>query len=319
MQKRQLGNSDMQISSLTLGTWAYGKVARWAGEVEEKEVIDVVYRAVDSGINIIDTAAAYGESEKIVGKAVKGIRDKLYIATKCGANPEEIPRQMDNSLKKMDLSYIDLYQVHYPSTKIPIVDTIGAMKKLKDEGKIRHIGVSNFSVEQLKEAIKVTEIVSCQSPYNLFWREIEEEGILEFCQKENVGILTYSSLAQGLLSGKFKSRADIPTKEGETRTVNVLFKKGIFEECLKIADLVEEIAKKYSKTPAEVSLNWAINQPGITSAIVGARNIFQLEDNVKAAGWNLNQQDIDILSQKGKEVSKLLDYAANMWGTEYPR
>ncbi|MFH2068914.1 MAG: aldo/keto reductase [Candidatus Omnitrophota bacterium] len=319
MQKRQLGNSDMQVSVLALGAWAYGKVVRWAGEVEEKEIIDIVYRAVDSGINIIDTAAAYGESEEVVGKAVKGIRDKLYIATKCGANPEQIPGQIDNSLKKMDLGYIDLYQVHYPSTKIPIADTIGAMKKLKDEGKIRHIGVSNFSVEQLKEAIKVTEIVSCQSPYNLFWREIEEEGILEFCQKENVGILTYSSLAQGLLSGKFKSRTDLPTKEGEIRTVNVLFKKGIFEECLKTVNLVEETAQKYNKTPAEVSLNWVINQPGITSAVVGARNIFQLNDNVKAAGWNLNQQDTDILSQKGKEVSKLLNYAANMWGTEYPR
>ncbi len=319
MEKRKLGSSEMEVSVISLGTWAYGKVARWGVNVDEKEAIETVHKAVDLGINLIDTAPSYGESEEVVGKAVKGIRDRLYIASKCGADPKQIPNQIDNSLKVMQLDYIDLYQVHYPDKEIPITDTIGAMEKIKEQGKIRYIGVSNFSVEQLREAIKVAEIISCQSPYNLLWREIEETGVMDFCCENDIGILTYSSLAQGLLTGKFKNRKDLPTTEGETRTANVLFREGIFEEGLKVVDAVKEMARKYGRTPAEVSLNWVISRPGVTSAIMGARNISQLEDNIKAAGWKLAEEDIATLSDEGKKVSKLLDYTANMWGFKYPR
>lgn len=317
MEKRKLGNSDLAVSVISLGAWSYGKVPRWGVNVDENEVVETVHKAVDFGINLIDTAPGYGESEKIVGKALKGIRDKFFIATKCGADPQVIPNQIDNSLKNIGIDYVDLYQVHYPRKEIPIADTIGTLEKLKGQGKIRYIGVSNFSVEQLKEAIKTAPIVSCQSPYNLVWREIEENGVLDFCCQNRIGILTYSSLAQGLLTGKFRSRKDLPDTEGETRRDNVLFKEGIFEEGLKIVEVVRNLAKKYKRTPAQVSLNWVIHQKGITSALMGARNISQLDDNVKAAGWKLDEEDMATLSEKKEKLFRLLDYTCNMWGVKY--
>lgn len=319
MEKRRLGKSDIEVSAITLGTWAYGRVARWGGKVNEKEVMEVIHKAVDLGINLINTAPAYGESEEIVGRAIKGVRERLYIATKCSSDPKSIPQEVDNSLKRLGIDYIDLYQIHYPSVEVPVADTIEAMRKIKEQGKIRNIGVSNFSVEQLREAMSATEITSCQSPYNLLWREIEETGVLEFCHQHDIGILTYSSLTQGLLIGKFKNRSALPTIKGETRTANVLFSQGVFEESLKVVEVVREMSTKYDKTPAEISLNWVISQPGVTSALMGARSISQLEDNIKATGWALSDKDIFLLSEKGKEISRLLDYTSNMWGFKYPR
>lgn len=318
MERRRLGNSDMDVSVISLGAWSYGKVPRWGLDVDE-DVIETLHKAIDYGINLIDTAPSYGESEEVIGRAVKGIREKVYIATKCSAHPTSILQEIDYSLKRLQVDYIDLYQVHYPDVEVPIASTIGAMEKIKRQGKIRYIGVSNFSIEQLEEGMKVTEITSCQSPYNLLWRETEETGLLEFCRKNKIGLLTYSSLAQGLLTGKFKSRADLPSTEGETRTVNLLFKPGVFEECLKVVEVVREIGRKYDKTPAEVSLNWLINQDRVTSAITGVRNICQIEDNIRAIGWRLSEEDVNILRCKGKEASRLLDYTNNMWGHRYPR
>ena len=318
MEKRKLGRSDMEVGVVSLGAWAYGKTPSWR-EVEEKEVVEIVYKAVDLGINLIDTSPGYGESEEMVGKAVRGIRERIYVASKCGADPKGIPQQIDRSLRNMGLEYIDLYQLHYPRKDVPIAETIGAMQEVVRQGKARYIGVSNFSEEQLAEALEEGEIISCQSPYNLLWREIEGTGALAFCREHDVGILTYSSLAQGLLTGKFKDRSQLPTQEGEVRRRNVLFGEGIFEEALKVVEEVEEVAVRYGKRIALVALNWVICQPGVTTALAGARSLSQLEDNVNASGWKLSEEDVMCLGKAGERVSALLDYSRNMWGYRYSR
>jgi myo-inositol catabolism protein IolS len=183
MEYRKLGKSDLNISVITLGAWQYG-CARYWGEVEEKNIYEVIAKSVDSGINIIDTAIGYDDSELIVGRAIKNIRDKVIVVSKGGADPKKIPQRVDLSLKRLGLDYIDLYLVHYPDVDIPIEDTIAAMDNIRKEGKVRYIGVSNFSTEQLARAISVAQITCCESAYNLMWREIEARGMLDFCKKK---------------------------------------------------------------------------------------------------------------------------------------
>jgi len=311
LEKRRLGQSEMEISVITLGAWAYGK-AGW-GKVDDQESIRTIREAIDSGVNMIDTAKGYGNgySEEIVGKGVKGRRHQVFLASKCGASPKQIKEDINLCLKRMKIDYIDLYQVHYPNPHIPISETMGAMAEIQKMGKIRYIGVSNFSVEQMREALKTTRFESCQPPYNIFWREIEDE-ILPFCREHNIGVITYSPLAQGLLTGKFTSRSQI--SPDDIRSKNKLFQKEIFEKCLKVIEYMKEIAVEQKKTLAQLALNWVIHQPGITSAIVGAKRPSQLRENLGAVGWKLTSQQIEEISRRGKEISKLLDYTTNMWG-----
>jgi len=317
VEYRKLGKSDLDISAITLGAWQYG-CARYWGEVEEKNIYEVIAKSIDSGINIIDTAIGYDDSEIIVGKAIKNFREKVIIVSKGGADPLKIPQRVDLSLKRMGLDYIDLYLVHYPDVDIPIEDTIYAMARTRDEGKVRYIGVSNFSAEQLSRAISVADITCCESAYNLMWREIEDGGILDFCYKNNIGILTYSSLGQGLFTGKIRSVDDIPKREGDIRQITLFFKGKAFENSLKIVKILDELAKKYNKTPAQVAINWVTSQKGITSAIVGIKNSKQLADNLGAIGWKMEKEDYDFLSSEGSRLSKMFDYASySMFGMKW--
>ncbi len=316
MEYRKLGKTDLEISVITLGAWQYGCERFW-GKVPEIDIYKVIDAAVDSGINTIDTAIGYDDSEIIVGKAVKKIRDKVIVASKGGADPKKIPQRVDISLKRMGLDYIDLYFVHYPDTDIPIEDTIGAMAGIKDKGKIRHIGVSNFSADQLSKAASCAYIACCQPAYNLLWREIEDEGILDVCQKNNIGVLTYSSLGQGLFTGKMRSLDDIPKREGDIRNFTLLFKEDAFKGALKIVKIQDRLSEKYNKTPAQIAINWVINQKGITSAIVGSKNMDQLHDNLNSVGWKMDKEDYELLSREGRQISKMFDYAYSMFGMKY--
>jgi len=316
MEYRTLGKSRQKISTISLGAWAYGGQNFWE-KPPIKEIEAVIKEAVELGINMIDTALAYGDSEVIVGKAVKGIRDKLLISSKCGADPRKIPGQIDLSLKRMGLDYIDLYQVHYPDIDITVEETIRAMLKLQESGKIRHIGVSNFNVTQLKAAVEVADIAACQSGFNLMWREIEDRNILDFCMNNRISMLTYSSLGQGLFSGKYKSTADIPEKKGEIRHSNFLFKEEAFSKALEIIKILENLSKKYDKTPAQIAINWVIKREGVTSAIVGAKNRQQLNDISGATGWEMEKKDFELLNNLGSKASKIFDYSYNMFGYKY--
>jgi len=315
-----LGNSDLEISVLSLGTWGYDK-KNWRN-FNKNIAVETIQKAIDLGINLIDTAPIYGDSEKIVGEAIKKRRDKVYLATKFGAPGEKrnIKEQLDESLKRLKTDYIDLYQLHYPPPQFShILDIMNALLDLQKNGKIRYIGVSNFSVRQLKEALKVAPVVSCQSPYNILWQEIRYTDVLSFCRGNNIGILAYSPIAQGLLTGKFKTRADIPTQKGEVRTRNLLFKKGTFEKCLSVIEFMRKLSLKYERNLTQIALNWVIVQEGITSAIVGVKNLSQLEDILKADNWRLKEKDLLALTREGEKIASLFDYTTNMCGLKYPR
>jgi len=316
MEYRRLGKSDLEISVLSLGAWQFGCERFW-GRVSERDVFEVIEKAVESGINIIDTAIGYDDSEILVGKAVKNIRDRVIIISKGGADPQKIPGRVDMSLKRMDLDYLDLYLVHYPDADIPIEETISSMVRIQEGGKVRHIGVSNFSAEQLARAAAVADIACCQQAYNLMWREIEAVGTLEFCTAHDIGILAYSSLGQGLFTGKIRSAEDIPKREGDIRHITSLFQGEAFERGLKMVEILDDLSGKYNKTQAQVALNWVIHQRGITSAIVGSKNMKQLQDNMGAVGWSMEEEDYALLSSKGSEYAKVFDYAYSMFGMKY--
>ncbi len=310
MEYRKLGTTDAEVSVITLGAWAYGKDA-WA-DVKDDESVAAIRAALDAGINMIDTAVGYGRgySEKVVGEAVKGRRSDVLLASKCGADPNSIPKAIDECLQRMQIEYIDLYQVHYPSPRIPIADTIGAMDEIRRAGKTRFVGVSNFSLEQMKEAVATAKIDTCQPPFNVFWREIDDT-VLPFCREHGIAVLPYSPLAQGLLAGKFRSRADIPD---DIRARNKLFAEGIFEQCLDVVSFIETVGARYAKTIAQTAINWTIHQPGITSAIVGARRPAQVEENICAVGWRLSDDEMEEISRRGLQIAGQLDYSSNMWG-----
>ena len=310
MEYRKLGATDIDVSVITLGAWVYGKDA-WA-DVRDDESVQAIHAALDAGINMIDTAAGYGGgySERVVGEAVKGRRDEVLLASKCGANPERIKTQIDECLQNMQIDCIDLYQVHYPSPRIPVADTIGAMAETQQAGKTRLIGVSNFSAEQLREALDTARIETSQPAFNVFWREIDTDHV-PFCHEHNIAVVPYSPLAQGLLAGRFRVREDIPD---DIRARNKLMAEGIFERCVEVVEYIEQAAARHGKSVVQAAINWTINFPGITSPIVGARRPSQVQENIGGVGWRLTDEEMEEISRRGLEISKLLDYSSNMWG-----
>lgn len=317
MEKRKLGNTNIEITPIIMGSWQAGK-ARWVG-IEDKETIKAIREAVELGITTIDTAEVYGQghSERIVAQALKDIRDKAIYATKVFANHLKYDQVIDaceNSLRNLETDYIDLYQIHWPSGSwnsevVPIEETMKALNELKKQGKIRAIGVSNFSVQQLQEAQQYGEIVSIQPPYSLFWRGVEKE-IQPYCVQNNISILAYSSLAQGILTGKFGKN---PTfAEGDHRKDHRLFQPPHWERVQNALSLLQPIADQYNCTLGQVAIAWLIQQPK-TNAIVGARNAQQVRENVKAGSINLTPEDIIKIDDIGKEVTKHLDDNLLMW------
>ncbi|MEN6301523.1 MAG: aldo/keto reductase [Armatimonadia bacterium] len=310
MEYRRLGESGEQVSAIILGAWQFGK-ANWTG-VEDQESIATMQAALDAGINMIDTAAAYGDgySEEIVGRAVSGRREEVLLASKCDGDPNRIREAIDKALKRLQTDHIDLYQIHYPLPKYPVTDAVGAMDELRQAGKIRWIGVSNFNLQQMQEAVRTARIETCQPPYNVFWRQFEDD-VLPFCQENRISVLSYSSLAQGLLTGKFRKREDIPH---DIRAHNKLFAEGIFEQCLQVVEMMDVMAQQYDRTHAQIAIAWALQAPAVTAPIVGARNRRQLEGNLGGVGFRLSDEDWQKLSEAGMRISNQLNFDTNMWG-----
>ncbi|WPF88707.1 aldo/keto reductase [Cyanobacterium aponinum AL20118] len=317
MKTRQLGKSDIYITPIIMGTWQAGK-RMWAG-IEDSESISAIRQAVESGITTIDTAEVYGEghSERIVGEALKSVRDKVIYASKVFANHlkyDQVISACHNSLKNLQTDYIDLYQIHWPSGSwnseiVPIEETMRALNDLKREGKIRAIGVSNFSQQQLASALECGQIDSIQPPYSLFWRIVEKE-IQPYCVENNISILAYSSLAQGILTGKF---GDNPTfAEGDHRKNNRLFQPPHWERVKQALSQLQPFADKYNCTLAQIAIAWLIQQPQ-TNAIVGARNAQQAKENAQAGEIELTIEDIKQISNIGTNVTKDLDDNPVMW------
>ncbi len=306
MEYRQVGQSSLQFSVIGIGCWAMGGQG-WGG-ADDRDSIAAIHRAIELGVNWVDTAEAYGEdshSEKVVGEALAGRYDECMVATKLigDISYEGAKRKCEASLRRLKADVIHLYQIHWPNPDIPIEETMRALVELQEEGKIIAIGVSNFDAGQMAEALQYGRIDCLQPPYSLFWRHIEHE-IIPFCIQHNIATIPYSPLAQGLLTGKF-SRDNYPP-EGDIRRKNVLFRPDVYKVVLEAVEELKPIAAKYDVTLAQLALRWLIQMPGVTAPIAGARNPRQVEENVKAADFEIEPSDMDAMSAIGDKVMAAL-------------
>ncbi|MFN6563528.1 MAG: aldo/keto reductase [Nostoc sp. ChiSLP01] len=317
MEKRKLGTSQVQITPILMGTWQAGK-RMWVG-IEDADSIKTIRAAFEAGITTIDTAEAYGQghSEKIVAEALSDVRHQVEYATKVFANHlkyEQVIEACERSLTNLKTDYIDLYQIHWPSGAfnseiVPIEETMSALNLLKEQGKIRAIGVSNFSRAQLAEAANYGRIDSLQPPYSLFWRQVEKDA-LPYCIEHNISILAYSPLAQGLLTGKFAIGHKFDS--ADNRAANKLFQGENFERAQQALEKLRPIALLHNCSLAQLALAWLIAQPQ-TNAICGARYPEQAQDNALAAEIQLSAEELAEIDVIGRIVSDRLDNNPIMW------
>ena len=310
MKYKVLGSSDIEVSRICLGTWqAHG----WESS-DDARIEEVIHTAIDSGVNFIDTAPAYGNghSERLVGKAISGKRDKVVLATKVSHNrcsPEKLRKSLEESLSHLQTDYIDLLQQHWPGKTPPLQETLLELEKLKEEGKIRAIGVSNWEEREWEEINDPSSIDSFQPCYSLLWRRIEE-SILPLCKENNIGVIAYSPLCQGLLTGRFRTKVSLPK---DPRKNNVLTKDNIFPKVIEFLDTMQEIADKNNRTLADIALQWVLQQEGITSAIVGCSKKEQLEAACISVESELPAEDLQSLSEAGKIFIELTRSFDSLW------
>jgi aryl-alcohol dehydrogenase-like predicted oxidoreductase len=316
MEYRNLGKSNYKVSVISFGAWAIGGWM-WGG-ADESDAIEAINTAIDHGMTSIDTAPIYGfgKSEEIVGNVIKDKRDKVEILTKYGlrwdtdkgifyfksanskneevsihryAGPESIIQECEDSLKRLQTDYIDLYQIHWHDPTTPIDDTMEAIGKLKKDGKILAAGVSNYTSDQMKEADRITDIVTNQVPYSMVLRDIEKD-LVPYCLQTGKGILAYSPLQRGVLTGKITSGYTF--NPGDHRPQTPYFKEPNLSRINEFLKRIEPIAMDHGITLAQLVIFWTIRQPAVTSALVGARNAKQVKENLKAGEINIGEGDI---------------------------
>lgn len=317
MQQRTLTPSNIQLSQVVMGTWQAGK-AMWTG-VNDKETSRAVRAALDKGITAFDTAEVYGNghSEQIVGNALRGLRDRVVLATKVFSNHLAYDQVIDachRSLKNLRTDVIDLYQIHWPPgsfghKKVPLKETMEALNKLKDQEKIRAIGVSNFNAEQMAEAAQYGPIESLQPPYSLFWRMVEKEE-MPYCRANDMIVMAYSPMAQGLLTGKFGP--DHQFDKGDHRASNRLFQPDHYARVQDALARLRPIADDYGITPGQLALAWVLSQDNCC-AIAGARNAEQAVENAKAAQIRLEPETLEEMDRISRTVTDHLDENPVLW------
>ena len=307
MQTKRLGNSDIQVTPIGIGAWAMGG-GGWAfawGPQDDDESIAAIHAALDAGVNWIDTAAVYGlgHSEEVVARALKGRAHKPYVFTKCGRVWNErreigkslkagsIRREVEDSLRRLQQDVIDLYQIHWPEPDEDIEEGWRTLAQLQHEGKVRWIGVSNFNVDQMRRAQAIAPITSLQPPYSAISPEIEETT-LPYCQANNVGVIVYSPMKSGLLSGAMTGEriAAMPADDHRRRMPH--FQEPRLTHNLELAELLRAIGRRHGRTPGEVAIAWTLRHPAVTAAIVGMRSPKQVEGVIGAAEFRLSPEEI---------------------------
>ena len=316
--KRKLGTSDVEVTPLAMGAWAIGGWA-WGGN-EEKDSIAAIQAYVDNGITTIDTAPVYGfgHSEELVGKAIKNMdRSTVQILTKFGmvwdmekgdyvfdavdnngvtrkvhryGGYETALRDVEDSLRRLQTDYIDLIQLHWPDTTTPIDETMRAMEKMLQDGKVRAVGVCNYNAAQLREAEQTVKLASNQMPYSMLKRDIEKE-VVPYALENNLSIIAYSPMERGLLTGKYQTQQTLA--EGDHR--NEYFKRFDFNAVKKLTDNLHELSAKYNATTAQLVLAWTFHQPAVATALAGARNAQQAEENSKAMHIAISNDDLKLI------------------------
>ncbi|MBB6236629.1 aryl-alcohol dehydrogenase-like predicted oxidoreductase [Pedobacter sp. AK013] len=327
MEYRKIGNSELELSVITFGAWAAGG---WMwGSTDRNDAINAIKAGYDLGVTSIDTAPIYGQgdSEEIVGDAIKGIsRDKLQLVTKFGmrwdlakgdfgfksknndgkeidiykyAGKESVIYECEQSLKRLGTDYIDLYQIHWPDVTTPISETFEAVNKLIEQGKVRYAGVCNYNIAQLKEADQTLEIISNQIPFSMVNRGVEEETV-PYCIEKNKSVLAYSPMERGLLTGKMT--ADYKFEEGDHRQGNKFFSPESIEKTNAFLAKIKPLADEKNATLSQLVLRWTVERPGITIALVGARNEKQAVQNAEAINVKLNAEEIQFINTELKKA-----------------
>jgi aryl-alcohol dehydrogenase-like predicted oxidoreductase len=324
MEMRICGNSDIKVSALGIGCWSFGGGDYW-GKQNQKDVNIVVHKALDLGINFFDTAEMYndGRSEESLGKALEGRRSEAIIGTKISPTntmPKMLRKHLKASLNRLKTDYIDIYMVHWPiNNPQQIQQAFKTLMDLQSEGTICSIGVSNFGVKQLSETLSTgVRIDVNQMCYNLLSRSIEIE-ILPFCRKNNISILTYMSLMQGLLTGKYRNPDEVPPKRARTRhfrgdRVGARHgESGAEEEMFKAVNSIREIAQQEGIPMSQLAIAWIMAKPNIASVLMGTRNLSQLNENIKAASISLSSKIIAQLDEITEPLLQKLGSNADLW------
>jgi aryl-alcohol dehydrogenase-like predicted oxidoreductase len=303
---RTLGNSDLHLTPIGFGAWAIGG-GNWEfawGPQDDNESVNAIRRALELGVNWIDTAAIYGlgHSEEVVAKALKGSRYKPYVFTKCSMRWHEdrsiyrslkaksLEEELNASLRRLGVETIDLYQIHWPNPEEEIEEGWAALAKFKEQGKVRHIGVSNFNVEQMKRAQKVAPITSLQPPYSMLRRAIEQE-ILPFAQANNIGVINYSPMLSGMLTGKMSRERVAAMPQDDWRRRAPEFNEPRLSRNLRLVELLREIGSGHNVEPGVVAVAWTLHHPAVTAAIVGGRSAQQVEGIAPALHLRLSDEE----------------------------
>ena len=309
MRKKQLGNTDMHLTPVGFGSWAIGG-GDWSygwGAQDDGDAIAAIERSVELGINWIDTAAVYGlgHSEELVGKAVAGMKQKPYIFTKCSMvwdsvtrqvgysiKADSIRRECEASLKRLQVDAIDLYQIHWPNPDADLEDGWTEMARLQEEGLVRHIGVSNFSVDQLRRVLSIAPVASLQPPYSML-RPAAEKELLPFCLDQHIGVIVYSPMLSGMLTGAMTRERAANFSLDDWRRQNKEFQEPRLSANLELVELLKQIGNPHKRSAGEVAIAWVLRNPAVTGAIVGGRNAAQVEGIVGAGEFRLSGEEID--------------------------
>ncbi len=316
MQMRRLGKTELTLTTLGLGTWAIGGPWQFGwGPQDDQESIQTIIAAVEGGVNWIDTAPIYGcgHSEAVIGRALREIKEKPLIATKCGLvwndkrekvnclDAAGIIRECEDSLRRLGVEVIDLYQMHWPEPDGQIEEAWGAMAACVRQGKVRHLGASNVSIAQLERLANVHPVAAIQPPYSLLRRDIETE-MLDYCSTRGIGVVCYSPMFKGLLTGTFSTERMQHLPPDDHRRFDPNFQEPQLEKNLKLVDALRGIAEARGKTVAQLAIAWTLRRPEVTSAIVGARRPEQIQQTLPAGDWTLDEETI-------REIEALLSTA----------
>lgn len=296
MRTRKLGKDGAEVSVICFGAWPIGG---GMGEVDERQAIETTHAAIDSGVTFIDTAESYRSSEEVLGRALAGRRDDVFLATKISGDhsAEHIRKALGNSLRALRTDYVDLYQIHGPKPEWPIEDTMRELVKHRDEGKIRFLGVSNFSAEQTEEALQYGLIHSSQPRFNMIQSE-PRETLLPYCLERGIGVIPHSPLAKGFLTGKYRAGHQFP--EDDERNNHPYFPAHVLKKTFAAVELLKDWSSDHGRSLAELAIAWTLANPAVTSSIVGAKTPEQARANAAAGDWELSESEmseIDALIQ----------------------
>ena len=314
LKTARLGNTGLEITRIGFGAWALGG-GGWEfgwGPQDDEESIAAIHYALEQGINWIDTAAAYGfgRSEQVVGRAIEALREPPFVFTKCSLlegpgrrvvhdlKRDSIHRETEASLERLGVEAIDLYQIHWPIPEEDIEEGWSALVELKDQGLVRHIGVSNFNVEQIRRIQQLAPVETLQPPYSLIARDVERE-ILPFCEREEIGVIVYSPMGSGLLTGKMTRERIENLPEDDWRKHDQRFQEPQLSRHLVLVERLKAVADRHETTPGAVAVAWTLRHPAVDGAIVGFRRPDQVDEILAAAGLELSDDDVEEIEGRG--------------------